>query len=177
VSDEAIQGQMLRSSNILLLDCFAPLAMTAADERAISPYMPKPPPRDKEELDRELDFELEETFPASDPLDVTRPAPHGKPPRPEKPRVVMIVTFPWDAPEDEVHRQSIAQARELSGLKEFMSKLILRDAATKTSGAVYVFANRTAAEKWRDDLRRRRGPDVEARIFEVNEEASKLTRS
>jgi hypothetical protein len=132
--------------------------------------MPKPP-RDKEDLDRELDFELEETFPASDPLDVTRPAPHRK-----SARVVMIVTFPWDAPEDEVHAQSVAQARELASRGDFLSKLILRDAATKTSGAVYVFANRAAAEKWRDDLRQRRGPDVEARIFEVNEEASKLTR-
>jgi hypothetical protein len=134
--------------------------------------MPRqPPPEDKQALDRELDFELEETFPASDPLDVTRPAPHRKPAR-----VIMIVTFPWDAPEDEVHAQSIAQARELSARSDFLSKLILRDAATKTSGAVYVFANRAAAEKWRDDLRQRRGPDVNARIFEVNEEASKLTR-
>jgi hypothetical protein len=132
--------------------------------------MPKQPP-DKQELDRELDFELEETFPASDPLAVTRPHPHRKPAR-----VVMIVTFPWDAPEDEVHRESVAQARDLATRGEFLSKLILRDPATKTSGAVYVFANRAAAEKWREDLRRRRGPDVEARIFEVNEEASRLTR-
>jgi hypothetical protein len=131
----------------------------------------KPPPSEKQELDRELDFELDETFPASDPLDVTRPAPHRKPPR-----VVMIVTFRWEAPEDEVHKQSVAQARELSARKEFLSKLILRDPATKTSGAVYVFANRAAAEKWREDLRERRGPDVEARIFAINEEASKLTR-
>jgi hypothetical protein len=130
------------------------------------------PPRDKEELDRELDFELEETFPASDPLDVTRPAPHRK-----SARVVMIVTFPWDAPEDEVHAQSVAQAPELRKRGEFLSKLILRDPATKTSGAVYVFANRAAAEKWRDDLRQRRGPDVDARIFEVNEQASNLMRS
>jgi hypothetical protein len=133
---------------------------------------PKPPQDDKQELDRELDFELEETFPASDPLDVTRPHPHRKPAR-----VVMIVTFPWDAPEDEVHAQSVAKARELASRGEFLSKLILRDAATKTSGAVYVFANRAAAEKWRDDLRQRRGPNVDARIFEVNEEASKLTRA
>jgi hypothetical protein len=84
--------------------------MTAAGKRAIPAYMPKPP--DKQELDRELEFELEETFPASDPLDVTRPAPHRKKPRQEKSRVVMIVTFPWDAPEDEVFTQSIAQARE-----------------------------------------------------------------
>ena len=133
---------------------------------------PKPPPDDRQDLDRELDFELEETFPASDPLDVTRPAPHRK-----SPRVVMIVTFPWDAPEDEVHRESVAQARELSDRKEFLSKLILRDAATKTSGAVYVFANRAAAEKWRDDIRRRRGPEVEVRIFEVDEEASKLANA
>jgi Putative mono-oxygenase ydhR len=131
----------------------------------------KPPLDDKEDLDRELDFELEETFPASDPLDVTRPAPHRK-----GPRVVMIVTFPWDAPEDEVHKQSVAQARELAARGEFLSKLILHDPATKTSGAVYVFANRAAAERWREDIRRRRGPDVEARVFEVNEEASKLTR-
>jgi hypothetical protein len=137
--------------------------------------MPKQPP-DKQELDRELDFELEETFPASDPLDVTRPVPHRKGPRQKKSRIVMIVTFPWDAPEDEVHKQSVAQARELASRGEFLSKLILRDAATKTSGAVYVFANRAAAEKWREDLRRRRGPDVETRIFDVNEEASKLTR-
>jgi hypothetical protein len=136
------------------------------------PMPRKPPQDDKQELDRELDFELEETFPASDPLDVTRPAPHRKPAR-----VAMIVTFPWDAPEDEVHEQSVAQARELSARKEFLSKLILRDAATKTSGAVYVFANRAAAERWRDDLRRRRGAHVEARIFEVNEEASRLTKS
>ena len=129
------------------------------------------PPRDKEELDRELDFELEETFPASDPLDVTRPAPHRKPAR-----VVMIVTFPWDAPEDEVFTQSVAQARDLAARGDFLSKLILRDPQTKTSGAVYVFANRAAAETWRDDLRRRRGPDVEVCIFEVNEEASKLTQ-
>jgi hypothetical protein len=135
------------------------------------PMPPKPPPSDKQELDRELDFELEETFPASDPLAVTRPHPHRK-----QPRVVMMVTFPWDAPEDEVHAQSVAQARDLAARGGFVSKLILRDAATKTSGAVYVFANRAAAEKWRDDLRQRRGPDVEARIFEVNEEASKLTR-
>jgi hypothetical protein len=132
---------------------------------------PKPPPSDKQELDRELDFELEETFPASDPLDVTRPHPHRKPAR-----VAMIVTFPWDAPEDEVHKQSLAQAQELATRGEFLSKLILRDPATKTSGAVYIFANRAAAEKWREDLRERRGPDVEARIFEVNEEASNLTR-
>jgi hypothetical protein len=131
----------------------------------------KPSQDDKQDLDRELDFELEETFPASDPLDVTRPAPHRK-----SARVVMIVTFPWDAPEDEVHAQTVAQARELASRGEFLSKLILRDAATKTSGAVYVFANRAAAKKWRDELRQRRGPDVEARIFEVNEEASRLTR-
>jgi hypothetical protein len=134
--------------------------------------MPRRPPQDdRQELDRELDFELEETFPASDPLDVTRPAPHRK-----GPRVVMIVTFLWDAPEDEVHKQSVAQARDLASRGDFVSKLILRDPATKTSGAVYVFASRAAAERWREDLRRRRGPDVEARIFEVNEEASKLTR-
>jgi hypothetical protein len=142
-----------------------------ADFETMRGSMSPEPPRDKEELDRELDFELEETFPASDPLDVTRPAPHGK-----LARVVMFVTFPWDSPEDEVFTQSIAQARELASRREFLSKLILRDAATKTSGAVYVFADRAAAETWRDDLRRRRGPDVEARIFEVNEEASKLTR-
>jgi hypothetical protein len=132
---------------------------------------PKPPQDDKQELDRELDFELEETFPASDPLDVTRPAPHRK-----SPRVVMVVTFPWDAPEDEVHRQSVVQAQDLAARGEFLSKLILRDAATKTSGAVYVFADRAAAERWRADLHGRRGPDVEARIFEVNEEASTVTR-
>ena len=137
---------------------------------------PKPPPRDKQDLDRELDFELEKTFPASDPLDVTRPAPHRKPPRQKKSRIVMVVTFPWDAPEDEVHRQSVVQAQDLAARGEFLSKLILRDAATKTSGAVYVFASRAAAEKWRDDLRHRRGPDVDARIFEVNEEASQPTR-
>jgi hypothetical protein len=134
--------------------------------------MPRQPPQDdKQDLDRELDFELEETFPASDPLDVTRPAPHRA-----RARVAMIVTFPWDAPEDEVHKQSVAQARDLASRGEFLSKLILRDTATKTSGAVYVFANRAVAEKWRDDIRRRRGSDVEARIFEVNEEASTLTR-
>jgi hypothetical protein len=135
------------------------------------PMPRKPPQNDKEALDRELDFELEETFPASDPLDVTRPHPHRKPAR-----VAMIVTFPWDAPEDEVHKQSVAQARELASRGEFLSKLILRDRATKTSGAVYVFADRAAAEKWRDDLRERRGLDVDARIFVINEEASKLTR-
>ena len=125
---------------------------------------------DKQDLDRELDFELEETFPASDPLDVTRPAPHRK-----TPRIVMIVTFKWDAPEEEVHRESVAQMRDIAQRGEFLSKLILRDPQTKTSGAVYVFADRTAAERWREDIRRRRGSDVEARIFEVNEEASKLT--
>jgi hypothetical protein len=145
------------------------------------PMPPKPPPSDKQALDRELDFELEETFPASDPLAVTRPHPHRKQPRQKESRqkesrVVMIVTFPWDAPEDEVHAQSMAQARELTKRGELLSKLILRDPATKTSGAVYVFANRAAAEKWRDDLRERRGPDAEARIFAINEEASKLTR-
>jgi hypothetical protein len=145
------------------------------------PMPRKPPQDDKQELDRELDFELEETFPASDPLAVTRPHPHRKTPRQKQSRqkesrVVMIVTFPWDAPEDEVFTQSVAQARELAARGGFLSKLILRDAATKTSGAVYVFANRAAAETWRDDLRQRRGPGVEARVFEVNEEASKLTR-
>src|SRR5947209_16346769 len=145
------------------------LGLRLADFETMRGSMSPEPPRDKEELDRELDFELEETFPASDPLDVTRPAPHRKPAR-----VVMIVTFPWDAPEDEVHRESVAQARDLATRGEFLSKLILRDPATKTSGAVYVFANRAAAEKWRDDLRQRRGPDVDAWIFEVNEEASKF---
>ena len=126
---------------------------------------------DKQDLDRELDFELEETFPASDPLDVTRPARHRK-----KQRIVMIVTFRWDAPEEEVHAQSVAQAPELAARAGFLSKLVLRDRQTKTSGAVYVFADRATAERWRYDLRKRRGPDVEARIFEVNEEASALTR-
>src|SRR5947209_900773 len=147
------------------------LGLRLADFETMRGSMSPEPPRDKEELDRELDFELEETFPASDPLDVTRPAPHRKPAR-----VVMIVTFPWDAPEDEVRKQSVAQARELAGRGEFLSKLILRDPQTKTSGAVYVFANRAAAERWREDIRRRRGADVDARIFEVNEEASRLTR-
>ena len=131
---------------------------------------------DKQALDRELDFELEETFPASDPLDVTRPAPHRKKPGQEKPRIVMVVTFKWDAPEDEVHRESVAYAKGLATRGEFLSKIMLRDAETKTSGAVYIFADRAAAERWRDDIRRRRGSDVEARIFEVNEEASRLTR-
>jgi len=99
-----------------------------------------------------------------------------KKPRQKKSRVGMIVTFLWDAPEDEVHRESVAYARDLAAHGEFLSKLILRDPATKTSGAVYVFANRAAAERWREDIRQRRGPGVEARIFEVNEEASRLTR-
>ena len=138
--------------------------------------MPRNPSQDdKQDLDRELDFELEETFPASDPLDVTQPQPH-KAGRETKSRIVMIVTFPWDAPEDEVHRETVAYARDLATRGEFVSKMMLRDAQTKTSGAVYVFANRAAAETWRADLRQRRGPDVEARIFEVNEDASKLTR-
>jgi hypothetical protein len=134
------------------------------------------PQDDKQALDRELEFELEETFPASDPLDITQPQPHRKPARQNKSRVVMIVTFGWDAPEDEVHKQSVAQAPVLAQRGEFLSKLILRDAATKTSGAVYVFPDRAAAERWREDLRKRRGADVDARIFDVNEEASKLTR-
>lgn len=162
-----------------MVEVFAPgLLRFAHNDGAGSAYygidMPKQPP-DKQALDRELDFELEETFPASDPLDVTRPAPHPKKPPQEKPRIVMIVTFPWDAPEEEVHRGSVAYARELATRGEFLSKLILRDAATKTSGAVYVFADRAAAERWREDIIRRRGGDIEARIFEVNEEASKLT--
>jgi hypothetical protein len=174
VSDEANPGKYCNRG------AFAPgLLRSARNDGGGSAYysmdMPKQPP-DKEDLDRELDFELEETFPASDPLEVTRPAPHPKKPRQEKPRIVMIVTFPWDAPEDEVHRESVAQARDLATRGEFLSKLILRDAATKTSGAVYVFADHAAAERWREDIRRRRGADVEARIFEVNEEASRLTR-
>jgi hypothetical protein len=126
---------------------------------------------DKQDLDRELDSSSKRPFRRA-----IRSMSRARRRIRKNARIVMIVTFTWDAPEDEVHRESIAQAREIATRGEFISKLILRDPATKTSGAVYVFVDRAAAERWRDDIRRRRGSDVDARIFEVNEEASKLTR-
>ena len=48
---------------------------------------------------------------------------------------------------------------------------------SRISGAVYLFADREKAQKWRAELLERRGPSIEARIFEVDEEASRLTRA
>ena len=50
--------------------------------------MPREPKRtpDEEKLEKELDRELEDTFPASDPLDVTR-IPHHQKEQPSRPSV------------------------------------------------------------------------------------------
>ena len=91
--------------------------------------------------------------------------------------VVLQVAFRWDEDEAAVHAASVDQARHLAARTEFVWKLILRDPATRTSGAVYLFGDRPGAEAWLDELRARRGRDIEARIFEVDEEASLLTRA
>jgi len=91
--------------------------------------------------------------------------------------VILQVTFPWDEDESAVRAASLAQARELARRDEFAWKIILRDPQARISGAVYLFADRHRAEAWRAELLARRGPSVEARIFEVDEEASRLTRA
>jgi hypothetical protein len=90
---------------------------------------------------------------------------------------VLQVAFRWDEDEAAVHAASIDEARHLAARTEFEWKLILRDPATRTSGAVYLFADRAGAQAWLDELHARRGRDIEARIFEVNEEASLITRA
>jgi hypothetical protein len=91
--------------------------------------------------------------------------------------VILQVAFVWDEDEDRVRAASLEQARELALRDEFEWKLILRDAQNKISGAVYLFADREKAEAWRSELFARRGRDIEARIFEIDEAASRLTRA
>jgi hypothetical protein len=91
--------------------------------------------------------------------------------------VILQVAFPWDEDEEAVRAASLAQARELAGRSEFVWKIILRDPQARISGAVYLFADRDKAESWRAELLARRGSSVEVRIFEVDEEASRLTRA
>jgi hypothetical protein len=91
--------------------------------------------------------------------------------------VILQVTFPWTEAEEEVRAASLAQARDLAGRTEFLWKIILRDPQAQLSGAVYLFADREKAEAWRADLFARRGRAIEARIFEIDEAASRLTRA
>jgi hypothetical protein len=91
--------------------------------------------------------------------------------------VILQVSFPWDDDERAVHAASLAEARRLANRTEFAWKLILRDPNTKTSGAIYLFEDRREAEAWRVELFARRGHRIEARIFEIDEEASRLTRA
>jgi len=91
--------------------------------------------------------------------------------------VILQVAFAWDDAEEAVRAASLAQARELSRRREFEWKMILRDPQAKMSGALYLFADRERAEAWRRELFERRGRDIEARIFEIDEEASRLTRA
>jgi hypothetical protein len=91
--------------------------------------------------------------------------------------VILQVAFVWDEDEDRVRAASLEQARELALRDEFEWKLILRNARSKMSGAIYLFADRQRAEAWRSELLARRGPDIEARIFEIDEAASRLTRA
>ena len=91
--------------------------------------------------------------------------------------VILHVLFPWDEEESVVRAASLAQAHELARRDDFVWKIIIRDPRTRMSGAVYLFADRHKAEAWRAELSARRGPSVEARIFEVDEEASRLTRA
>jgi len=91
--------------------------------------------------------------------------------------VILQVSFQWDDDEQSVHATSVAEARRLSARTEFVWKMILRDPETKTSGAVYLFESRQGAQAWRAELFERRGQGIEARIFEIDEEASRLTRA
>ncbi|SEB76083.1 Putative mono-oxygenase ydhR [Rhizobiales bacterium GAS188] len=91
--------------------------------------------------------------------------------------VILQVSFVWDEDEEAVRAESLAQAQALARRDEFEWKLILRDAQSKISGAIYLFADRQKAEAWRNDLFERRGRDIEARIFEIDEDASRLTRA
>jgi hypothetical protein len=91
--------------------------------------------------------------------------------------IVLQVSFVWDEEEDKVRAASLAQARDLALRTEFIWKMIIRDPQSRISGAVYLFADRQKAEAWRAELLERRGPSIEARIFEVDEEASRLTRA
>ncbi|SED52095.1 Putative mono-oxygenase ydhR [Rhizobiales bacterium GAS191] len=91
--------------------------------------------------------------------------------------VILQVSFVWDEDEDAVRAESLAQAQALARRDEFEWKVILRDAPSKISGAIYLFADRQKAEAWRNDLFERRGRDIEARIFEIDEAASRLTRA
>ena len=91
--------------------------------------------------------------------------------------VVLQVAFHWDEDEAAVHAQSVEVARHLAARTEFAWKLILRDPASRMSGAVYLLADRAKADAWLAELRARRGDAIQARIFEVDEEASLLTRA
>jgi hypothetical protein len=91
--------------------------------------------------------------------------------------VILHVLFPWDEEESVVRAASLIQAHELAKRDEFEWKIIIREPEKRMSGAVYLFADRLKAEAWRAELLERRGPSVEARIFDVDEEASRLTRA
>lgn len=93
--------------------------------------------------------------------------------------VVFLVEYEWDVDWSTAQFPTAQEAAPLADVPGLQWKLWIRDERTKRRGGFYLFADRASAETWREkiiDKLRERSPGVTARILDIDEANSRLTR-
>jgi hypothetical protein len=95
--------------------------------------------------------------------------------------VLLQVNVRWEGSEDEATGSS-EEAHAIAGLDGLLWKIWLRDAESKTSAGVYLFADRAAAEAWVAQmtppvLAAPEASDLRTTIFEIDEAQSVITHA
>jgi hypothetical protein len=95
--------------------------------------------------------------------------------------VILQINHRHDVDESEARAIPPERAQAIAAQPGLEWKVWIRDPQTRTSGGVYLFADRDAAQKWattlEDMLKQRPGVSAfDARIFEILDEPTRITR-
>lgn len=93
---------------------------------------------------------------------------------------ILQVNFTWDVPEEVATGATAADAQPFADREDVVWKIWIRDPASKTSGGVYLFHDRSAAEAWGRELGaqlagREGVSDYRATAFDIQDEPTRVT--
>jgi hypothetical protein len=97
--------------------------------------------------------------------------------------VLLQVNFtPGAAHAAQTPDDKLDSARRIAGLPGLAWKIWIQDEGSATRGGIYLFEDRHAARAWGEDQLRARlteggASDISIRYFDINEEASHITRA
>ncbi len=92
--------------------------------------------------------------------------------------VILQVEYVWDVDWSTAEQPGAADAHAMREAPGLQWKIWLRDPDTRSRGGIYLFADRESAQDWADRIDEGlpgNHRDLSVRIFEINEDATRVT--